>query len=78
MALLFTHGIEEKVEKEKICWPGFWQSLEFLKKSWHLQSNFPELEKVWNNGKKSGVYLSYMYNKCLISEFFSCGQILIQ
>ena len=39
---------------------GFVQSLEFLKKSWNLPSNFSDLEKVWEvelkswkNGKKS-------------------------
>ena len=33
---------------------GFVQSLEFLKKSWSLPSNFPDLEKVWKMEKKSG------------------------
>ena len=43
---------------------GFVQSLEFLKKSWNLPSNFPDLGKVWKievkswkNGKKSWVFL---------------------
>ena len=43
---------------------GFVQSLEFLKKSWSLPSNFSELEKVckievksWKNGKKSWFFL---------------------
>ena len=42
---------------------GFVQSLEFLKKSGNLRTNFPDLEKVWEikikswkNGKKSGVF----------------------
>ena len=33
--------------------PGFVQSLEFLKKSRNLQSNFPDLEKVWKIEIKS-------------------------
>ena len=45
------------------------QSLEFLKKSWNLTSNFPDLEKVWTVEIKSW--------KSLISEFFFCfGHIL--
>ena len=35
-------------------WPGFVQSLEFLKKSWNLSSNFSDLEKVWKIEVKSG------------------------
>ena len=34
--------------------PGFVQSLEFLKKSWNLSSNFSDLEKVWKMELKSG------------------------
>ena len=41
---------------------GSVQSLKFLKKSLNLQSNFPDLNKVWKreilvwkNGKKSGI-----------------------
>ena len=41
---------------------GSVQSLKFFKKSWNLQSNFPDLNKVWKreilvwkNGKKSGI-----------------------
>ena len=34
--------------------PGFVQSLEFLKKSLNLPSNFPDLEKVFKKGIKSG------------------------
>ena len=44
---------------------GFVQSLEFLKKSWNLPNNFPDLEKVWKieiksgkNGKKPWVFFS--------------------
>ena len=61
---------------------GSVQSLKFLKKSWNLQSNFPDLNKVWKreilvwkNGKKSGigsfrtlVYMSALYMKSLASE----------
>ena len=43
---------------------GFVQSLEFLKKSWSLPSNFSQLEKVckievksWKNGRKSWFFL---------------------
>ena len=52
---------------------GFVQSLEFLKKSWNLPSNFPDQEKVWKiaiksekNGKKSWVFWSL--NKCNTSD----------
>ena len=55
----------------------FVQSLEFLKKSLSLPSNFPDLEKVWKNGKKSPVFFFQSYNKCFISDFFfRFGQIL--
>ena len=51
---------------------GFIQSLEFLKKSWNLSSNFLDLEKVWKMRwtlrKLSFFFQSY--NKCFISEFF--------
>ena len=33
---------------------GFLPSLEFLKKSWKMSSNFPGLEKVWKIKHKSG------------------------
>ena len=36
---------------------GFVQSLEVLKKSWHLPSSFPDLEKVWKMEIKSGKML---------------------
>ena len=32
---------------------GFVHSLEFLKECWNLQSNFPDVEKVWKNDEKS-------------------------
>ena len=35
-------------------WQGFAQSCEFLKKSWNLASNFPDLEKVWKMEIKFG------------------------
>ena len=38
---------------------GFVQSLEVLKKSWHLPSNFPDLEKVWKMEIKSGKMLLF-------------------
>ena len=35
-------------------WQGFAQSCEFLKKSWNLASNLPDLEKVWKMEIKFG------------------------
>ena len=53
---------------------GFIQSLKFLKKSWNLPSNFPDLEKVWKTEKKPGkkIVKSFFegYNKCFTSEIF--------
>ena len=47
----------------KTLYPGFMQSLEFLKKNGNLQTSFPDREKVWKieinsgkNGKKSGIF----------------------
>ena len=52
---------------------GFVQSLEFLKNSWNLPSNFPLLEKVWKTVKSlEFVYFLFQnYNKCFRSEVFS-------
>ena len=41
-----------------------WQSVEFLKKSWNLLSNFPDMEKVWKMEIKSGKIVKSL-------EFFS-------
>ena len=51
---------------------GFIQSLEFLKKSWNLSSNFLDLEKFWKIEMKSTKIEVFFqsYNKCFISEFF--------
>ena len=53
---------------------GFVQSLEFLKKSWYLPQNFPDLEKVWKTEIKSwrNCKKSFFesYNKCFTSEIF--------
>ena len=53
-----------------MLWTGFVHSLEFLKKSRNLASNFLDLEKVWKNGKKKMA-------KSFISAFFyfRLGQI---
>ena len=41
---------------------GCVQSLEFLKKSWNLPSNFPDLEKVWKMVKSRELFfLFYFY-----------------
>ena len=45
------------------------QNLEFLKKSWHLSSSFPDLEDVWKNGKKSFFFLQSS-DKCFRRDFF--------
>ena len=55
---------------------GFVQSLEFLKKSWDLPSNFPDLEKVWKieinygeNGKSLKLLFFFQsFKKCFIRE----------
>ena len=52
---------------------GFVQSLEVLKKSWHLPSNFPDLEKVWKMEIKSGKMLFFKATASalhFISEIF--------
>ena len=68
-----------------LFYAGFVLSLEFLKKSWNLLSNFPDLEKVWKieiksgkNGKKSYVFFIQSYTKCFVSEFISFWSDLIQ
>ena len=52
---------------------GFVQSLEVLKKSSHLPSNFPDLEKVWKMEIKSGKMLFFKATASalhFISEIF--------
>ena len=56
---------------------GFTQSLEFLKKSWNLPSNFLDLEKVWKIEIKSGKMVKTFFLKlqqvsALQVKFFSC------
>ena len=43
------------------CLRGSCESHEFLKKSWNLQSNFPELEKVWKIEVKSGKMVIFIF-----------------
>ena len=68
-------------EPKSVCilrWLQGSYSLEFLKKSWNLPNNFPDLEKVWKteiksgkNGKKHRVFFfSKLQQKCL-RDFFS-------
>ena len=60
----------------------FVRSLEFLKKSWSLPSNFPDLENVWKIETKFGKMVKSLdfffqsYNKCFIRVFLRFGQIL--
>jgi len=56
---------------------GFIQHLEFLKKSWNLPSNFPDLEKVWKieiksrkSGKKSWVFFFKATTRALPKNIF--------
>ena len=55
---------------------GFVQSLGFLKKSWNLPNNFPDLKKVWKIKTKSGKMvqiLEFFFFKATTSaihEFF--------
>ena len=69
--------LQVRVKRLSICWKcvclqsilqGLY-SLEFLKKSWNLQSNFPDLEKVWKIEIKSGIMANSLNNKSLRSEF---------
>jgi len=50
-----------------VFWTGFVQSLEFLKKSQNLASNFPDLQKVWKIEMKSGKMVKKMaeLHKCI-------------
>ena len=43
------------------CLRGSCESHEFLKKSWNLHSNFPELEKVWKIEVKSGKMVIFIF-----------------
>ena len=56
---------------------GFVQSIEFLKNVLKFAQQFSRPEKVWKMEIKSGkmakrldFFQSYMYNKCLICDFF--------
>ena len=76
------------------CLRGSCESHEFLKKSWNLHRNFPELEKVWKIEVKSGKMVIFIFirgillnqrifffqssNKCLTSYFLSFWSNLIQ
>ena len=75
------------------CLRGSCESHEFLKKSWNLHSNFPELEKVWKIEVKSGKMVIFIFirsillnqsfffqssNKCLTSYFLSFWSNRIQ
>ena len=59
---------------------GFVQSLEFLKKSWNLPKNFPDLEKVWKIEIKSWKNYKESFLKVTVVlykwNFFRAGQIL--
>ena len=65
---------------------GFLPSLEFLKKSWKMSSNFPGLEKVWKIKHKSGKMvksLEFFFSKLRLADFvcfiiFCFGQILFK
>ena len=57
--------------------------LEFVKKSWNLPSNFPDLEGIWNievksgkNGKKSCVFFPKLLQVLYKWNVFCFGQIL--
>ena len=67
----------------KLKTAGFVQSLEFLKKSCNLPSNFPDPGKVWKievkswkNGKKPCVFLKAVQEVLQKWFFFRVGQIL--
>ena len=45
----------------KTVWLGFVQSCEFLKKSWNLSNNFPDLEKVWKMVKSLEFFFLQLY-----------------
>ena len=82
-------GKKELFTWEKTTWEkiflvhlGFVQSLEFLKKSWNLPQNFPDLEKVWKIEIKSWKNYKESFLKVTVSalqvKFFSCWSNLIQ
>jgi len=52
-----------------VCLSGFVQSLEFLKKSWNLQTSFTDLEESGKDGKKSGVFCFENCNKCIFAKW---------
>ena len=63
----------------KTVWPGFVESCEFLRKSWNLPSNFPDLEKVWKMEIKSGKMvksLEFFLMQLYKWNLFCFGQIL--
>ena len=52
---------------------GFVQNLEVLKKVWNLPSSFPDLKKVWKNGKKVLTFFSkpqQVLYKCFFFSFW--------
>ena len=62
-----------------LFYAGFVLSLEFLKKSWNLLSNFPGLEKVWKiemKSRKNGLFKAT--SAFFISDFFSFRSNRIQ
>jgi len=80
---LYSRGLYVWSRRDFVA--GFVQSLELLKKSWNLQTSFPDLEKAWKikikcgkNGKKSGVFLFWKLQQVLNCwvKFFSGSQIL--
>ena len=62
-----------KVWKNANSFSGFAQSLEFLKKSWNLPSNFPNLEKVWKTVIKFGKMVKSLHFFQSYSEYFLSG-----
>ena len=68
---------ESKNSCQKKPHTGSVQSLEFLKKSWNLQSNFPDLDKVWKREIKFGkmvkslaLEVSELMCVCIVNEKF--------
>ena len=57
---------------------GSYRVFNSWKGSLNLPSNFPDLEKVWKNSKKSWVFFFFLpsYNKCFISEMFSFRRLV--
>ena len=61
LAIYFLNHCHQFLLLSIKCLRGSCESHEFLKKSWNLHSNFPELEKVWKKEVKSGKMVIFIF-----------------